>query len=211
MPSRNRFLVLALAALAVLALAAGCRRAPAPVEGPAGSLAVAGFHQPGSASELLGGYLPGGAVARPQDLDALDEALRAALKRRPALGAEAVRQCAETVLAAESGSGRAFEHWLAVGRCLDVDWLLIPQVTQWRERDGSEVSVREPAAVTLWLHLLDVRGESFAARYKFEEAQQSLTENFLDAGKFLDRGGRWLTAGELASEGVAAGLKELGL
>jgi len=211
MPSRRRFTLLALAALLVLALAPGCRRAPAPLDSPSGSLAVAGFHQPGASTELLGGYLPGGAMARPQDLDALDEALRTALKRRPALGTEAARQCAETVLAGESGSGRAFEHWLAVGRCLDVDWLLIPQITEWRERDGSDVSVRTPASVTLWLHLLDVRGESFVGRYKFEETQQPLTENFLDAGKFLDRGGKWLSAGELAREGVVAGLKELGL
>jgi hypothetical protein len=98
-----------------------------------------------------------------------------------------------------------------VGRCLDVDWLLVPQVTAWHEREGSDVSVRRPASVTLWLHLVDVRGESFGARYKFEETQQSLTENFLKAGKFIERGGKWVSAGELAREGVAAGLKELGL
>lgn len=213
MQRRTRFLLLALAVLAVGTLGAGCRRAPAAaVEGPSGSLAVAGFQLPASSNEVLGGYLENGLPVVPlQDMDALDAALLQALKHQPALGAQAVQQCEETVLAAESGSSRAFEHWLAVGRCLDVDWLLIPQITSWREREGSDVSVRQPASVTLWLHLLDVRGETFAARYKFEETQQSLTENVLKAGKFFERGGKWISAGELAREGVATGIKELGL
>jgi hypothetical protein len=149
MQRRTRFLLLALAALAAQAessLGAGCRRAPAAaVEGPSGSLAVAGFQLPSSSSDVLGGYLENGLPVVPlQDLDALDAALLQALKHQPALGPQAVQQCAETVLAEESGSSRAFEHWLAVGRCLDVDWLLIPQITSWREREGSDFSVLRP-------------------------------------------------------------------
>jgi hypothetical protein len=39
----------------------------------------------------------------------------------------------------------------------------------------------------------------------------SLTENFLKAGKFFKRGGKWVGAGNWPVEGVAAGIKELGL
>lgn len=214
-PRFPRILALAALALALAVAAGGCKRNAAPLEGPQGTMAVAGFAQPRSTAQLLGGYIPEDeTTVQPKVLTQLDIVLMDELSKatgRTLLGPPAVRQCAETVLASEQGSGRAFDHWLAVGRCLDVDWLLVPQLTVWRERQGSDVSVREPASVTLSLYLLDVRGESFAWRYRFEETQQPLTANFLDAGKFIDRGGKWISALDLAREGLAQGVKELGL
>lgn len=211
---RHTRILIAVLALAVL-VAMGCQRRGVPLEGPEGTLAVAGFAQPRTTAELLGGYVPeASTTVQPKILTQLDAALLEELGksvRRSFLGPHAVRQCSETVLAAEGGSGGAFDHWLAVGKCLDVDWLLVPQLTAWRERQGSEVSVQDPASVTLSLYLLDVRGESFVKRYRFEETQQPLTANVLDAGKFIKRGAQWITALELAREGLAQGIKELGL
>jgi hypothetical protein len=95
--------------------------------------------------------------------------------------------------------------------CLGVDYLLVPQLLYWQERDGSEVAVREPAAVVLDLFLVDVNAGTIAARYHFDEEQLSLTENMLEADKFVKRKGKWITATELAREGISRGVKELGL
>jgi hypothetical protein len=38
--------------------------------------------------------------------------------------------------------------------------------------------------------------------YVFEETQQPLSENVLDLPAFVKRGAKWVTAGELAREGV---------
>ena len=45
----------------------------------------------------------------------------------------------------------------------------------------------------------------------FEETQQTLAANILDAKKFVSRNGRWLSAIELAQEGLKKGIAELGL
>lgn len=209
----------ALLVLLAVCLAAGlgaCRQRAVPVQGPEGALGVAGFFQPLGSRDMLAGYLPENAspveLKVLSALDASMEEILAADGVSAHMGAAAVRQCQEQIVASGAGSrGNALDHWLAVGRCADVDWLLVPQVTYWRERDGSELSVGEAASVTLDLFLVDVRGEGLGGRYHFEETQLSLTENILDAGKFVRRGGRWITALELAREGVARGLKEFGL
>ena len=48
-------------------------------------------------------------------------------------------------------------------------------------------------------------------QFHFDETQQSLATNILDARKFVSRNGRWLSAMELAQEGLTKGLAELGL
>ena len=57
----------------------------------------------------------------------------------------------------------ASAHWIAVGRCAGVDWLLVPQITYLRQRDGSEMSVRDAASVTMDLFLVNV-GEASPGR-----------------------------------------------
>ncbi|WP_461210745.1 hypothetical protein [Desulfocurvus sp. DL9XJH121] len=212
---RMVFLLLAVACAA--SLVAGCRRSSAPVEGPQGTLGVAGFFLPQGGREMLAGYLPEERTpVTHKVLVGLDKTLAEQLKETgPAtwMGAAAVRQCQEELLAKDNGSprGNALDHWLAVGECAGVDWLLVPQLTYWRERDGSEVSVRQAASVTLDLFLVNVREKGLGGRYHFEETQLSLSENLLGARKFMRRGGKWITAMELAREGLAQGLEEFGL
>lgn len=195
---------------------ASCQRPSAKVDGPKGSLAVAGFFQPQSTRELMAGYLP----EDPQPiknklLGEMDAVLSAALGEGDTqtwIRPPRVDRCRAQILEQAGGKpGPAFNHWLQVGRCVDAQWLLVPQVTYWRERDGSEVSVREAASVTLDLFLISVTDESIVRRYHFEETQRSLTENILDADKFVRRGGKWITALDLAREGIRRGVKEFGL
>jgi hypothetical protein len=214
MRNLGRFTALMALAVCLAAALGACRRAPAKVEGPQGTLAVAGFFQPHNQLDLLAGYLPENAA----DIDAkyitaLDAAMEDVLsahKTRVDLGPAVVRQCQEQLLASGEHA-RSLGHWIAVGRCAGVDWLLVPQITYLRQRDGSEMSVRDAASVTMDLFLVNVGEASLAGRFHFEETQLSLTENILDAGKFMRRGAKWITAQELAREGIDRGLKEFGL
>jgi hypothetical protein len=57
---------------------------------------------------------------------------------------------------------------------------------------------------------VDVKGEALAGRFHFDETQRSLTENLLEAGKFVKRGGKWITAAN-CRRGHRKGVEELGL
>ncbi|BBD08355.1 hypothetical protein [Desulfovibrio ferrophilus] len=212
----RRVATAALLAVCAMFVLASCQRPHTVIEGPAGTLAVAGFFQPESNRDLMAGYLPENPIHMDRKvLNELDAGLSAALAKgeskawiRPAK----VDHCRTLVLERSKGKVvAAFAHWLEVAKCVEADWLLVPQVTYLREREGSEVSVQNAASVTLDLFLISVADESIAARYHFEETQLSLTENILDAGKFVRRGGKWITALELAREGMERGVKEFGL
>lgn len=204
--------VLALA----LGLAACARKAPRPASAIAGTLAVAGFTQPRYDWELLAGYIPDNAqLADPavlRDLDARLDAALSANKKLSFLPARITRQCQEITVFAQKGSRTsALAYWLEVGKCMPADYVLVPQLVYWAERDGSDISVRTPASVMLELYLLDVKEQALLGRFHFDETQQSLAENLLHADKFMRRGGKWVSAAQLAGEAVAEGLKELGL
>jgi len=73
-------------------------------------------------------------------------------------------------------------------------------VFRFEERRGSGWSVERPASVGFHAHLF--RQGSLIKVFEFNETQQPLSENVLKLGTFLNRGGRWITAGELAKEGI---------
>lgn len=204
--------------LALLALA--CQKAP-PASLPAGAeLAVARFTNPQNTWELLAGCLPEQCVLLdPKILARMDETLGRLLEARGRTGyvpPQAVRQCeaqveqraAQALQAGETQRQAAFRHWLAVGRCVPADYLLVPQLQALRERDIAE---ERPASVTMDLFLLDVKNQRIVRRFRFEETQQPLMSNLFDVDKFVARGGRWISAEELAAEGLQRAVEELGL
>lgn len=205
-------------ALCMLVSVSCSRPRPAPVQRipQAAALAVAGFTQPQYNWELLAGYLPPGAAPiDEQTLMALDQELFARMFERD-VGVKytpaQTRQCQEIVLFEEQeGRLSAFKYWLDVGKCLPADYLLVPQVLQWGEREGTEWGVQRPATVVMDFYLIDVKNQGLVGRYHFEETQRSLSENILDAEKFIERGGKWITAMQLAGEAITQALEELGL
>ncbi|NLT23149.1 MAG: hypothetical protein GXX82_08890 [Syntrophorhabdus sp.] len=80
-------------------------------------------------------------------------------------------------------------------------------VYRFQERKGGNFAVEKPASVAFHMHLMKNRmvGKIFA----YSEEQKALTQNLLTVGKFFRRGARWVTAEELAGEGINAGLDEL--
>lgn len=80
-------------------------------------------------------------------------------------------------------------------------------IYRFQERRGGNFAVERPAAVAFHMHLMkdNVVGKVFV----YSEEQKALTQNLFTMGKFFRRGARWVTADELAEEGVYAGLNSL--
>ncbi|WP_432737010.1 hypothetical protein [Maridesulfovibrio sp. FT414] len=207
--------VLAMATLSGCASKSEIVKLPRPV----GTIAVAGFTNPVFNWELLAGYLPHeGQPIKKEVLQQLDDAMVEVLARhgvtgyaRPAI----TRQCQEIEVFENMGSRReaAFAYWVKVGECMTADYILVPQVLFWQDLRGMQKADFniQPASVLIDLYLIDVNNKSIVRRYHFDETQQPLSSNVLNAGTFFKRGGKWVKAMELADEALDNGLMELGL
>jgi hypothetical protein len=98
-----------------------------------------------------------------------------------------------------------------LGMEVGVDYVAVCNVWRYQERVGSSLGVAEPASVAFNLYLVAVKEEKPVWSGRFNETQQSLSENLLKAPSFFRRGARWLTARELARHGIDALLKEFPL
>lgn len=79
-------------------------------------------------------------------------------------------------------------------------------IYRYEERKGGNFAVEKPASVAFHMHLMKdgVLGKVF----EYSEEQKALMQNLFTMGKFMKRGGKWVTAGELAEEGIDAGLDQ---
>jgi hypothetical protein len=80
-------------------------------------------------------------------------------------------------------------------------------IYRFQERKGGNFAADKPASVSFHMHLMKdgVVGKIFP----YSEEQKALTQNLFTMGKFLKRGARWVTADELAEEGINTGLDNL--
>lgn len=175
-------------------------------------VAVADFSQPMHEWQMLNHHV----VIREKKIDKdvieklnSDLAALTAQSRHTIFGPELLRHCME-VVPHGTDPGSAFHYWVQVGRCVPADYILVPFLFEWRERKGGEWGVEEPAKVVMELNLIDIV-ELKRYRFMFDERQQSLAENILGLGRFFKRGAKWISARELAREGLEQGIKELGL
>lgn len=180
------------------------------------TLGVAAFTQPIQLEDLLAGYTPEDQeTVDPQVLADLDVIFSDVLRektKRAVIGPDAALRCQKLMsYQREKEPCSALDYWVNVGECLKVDYLLVPMLLAWQEREGSGAGATVPAAVTLDVFVIDIRDKSLLSRGHFEETQAALTDNLLDAGKFISRGAKWVTARELAQEGLVQVVKELGL
>lgn len=179
-------------------------------------VAVAPFSIPEYDWQLLSGQLPSeGPSVKEGYLGELDAILAGELSKVKKADVVPV----SLILPCFSKVGEPSEHtrigqagfFAEVGRCVPADFVLVPQVTWFFEREGSTVGAIRPAKVVFDLFLIETRGGRIARQFHFEEEQQALADNLLNMKKFMERKGGWVTAGELAAEGIRKGLKELGL
>lgn len=204
--------------LVLMVALAGCasraQRPSAPLAGV--SVGIVGVVQPMGTTDLLAGYIPENReLASEQamldfDTDLLDKVRAEADSAReivPLPGEQGVNPSSARV----AGRNTALQHWIEVGRKAGVDLLIVPQILDWHEREGSSAGVVSSAAVDVQFYLIDVEEGVLLNRSVFREKQQSLSNDLLHAGTFFKRGGKWITARQLAGEGVDKMITEFGL
>jgi len=91
---------------------------------------------------------------------------------------------------------------IELGRALDVDYVFVCFLYRFDERIGSSLGVDKPASVGYDFHLFRVKDGKMVWSARFDETQQSLTDDLFKVGAFLRRKAVWLKAEELASVGM---------
>jgi hypothetical protein len=96
-----------------------------------------------------------------------------------------------------------------IGEMVYADAVVTTRVQRYRERVGDEWGAKSPASVAFVLDLIDVRRGDVVWSASFDETQKSLSENIFALGEISQRGVRWLSADELAQEGVKKAIGQL--
>jgi len=115
-----------------------------------------------------------------------------------------VREVAQSV-----PGGTGANRLRQIGEMVYADAVLIGRVQRYRERVGDEWGARSPASVAFVLDLLDVRRGDVIWSASFDETQKSLSENIFAFGDISARGVRWLSADQLAQDGVKKAVGQL--
>lgn len=92
---------------------------------------------------------------------------------------------------------------------LGADTLFVTTVSRYIERQGSEIGVEQPASVSLVFELYDTDTGKILWIYQYGETQQPLLYDVSKIKKFVERGGKWVTADQLASEGIRKAVDKL--
>jgi len=96
-----------------------------------------------------------------------------------------------------------------VGKELQADGIVLGYVYRFSERKGYSLSAEKPASVAFEIHLIRVSDGVIVWKGIFDKTQATLMENLLQIVTFFYReGGRWVTAKELAAEGMDEVLKD---
>ena len=176
---------------------------------------MAPFTQPLHPGQLIVGQIPEMQGRIPHDaLVALDRELREVLitgTKRQYTFIPRQNLPADLINAHSTGQPGALPRWLAYGREHGAQYLLIPQVLDWHEREGSSAGVTQSAHVRVEFFLVNVAEGEAPARSIFEEKQVGLTENLLTVGEFFKRKGAWVSAQDLAVDGMKKAVRDLGL
>jgi hypothetical protein len=88
------------------------------------------------------------------------------------------------------------------GKLLEADGIVIGYVSCFRERVGYSFSAERPASVTFGVYLIRVSDGDLVWGRIYDKTQQSFSENVFQSSTFFRRGLRWVTAAELAEDGV---------
>lgn len=206
--------------LALVFLAACARQPTSTAEVPrlisqSYRVSVAPFTQPLNPGQLITGQIPEEQGQIPQDaLLALDMDLREALMTRTSRNFFFIpRQNLHKELEYSHATVQpgALSRWIAYGKRHDAQLLLVPMVLDWHEREGSQAGVTKSAHARVEFFLLNIGAGSVQERSVYEEKQVGLIDNLLTVADFVKRRGQWVTARDLAKEGILKAVKELGL
>lgn len=218
-----RFRTLVLLVLACALVLAACQRRPAStadvprVLSPRYSIAVVPFSQPTQACNLIMGHLPEnqGCISAEQ-LMQLDNELRTLLESKEGARSISFVKTLPPFLAPSTSyratsEPQALPGWAKFAKKTGKDFILVPQVLDWHEREGSAAGVTKSASVHIEFYLIRSETGTVQSHQVFREKQEGLTNNLLTVGEFFKRKGAWVTGIELAREGMTLMLQDMGL
>ena len=204
----------------LLTMSLACKRHPKstadlpPILSHTYTVSVVPFTQPKSPDELILGRIPEDqGLISDNDLANLDREFKQILQQKKARNFHflTIPPKKPSIDYHNAAQPRGLDRWLAYGREHKADLLLVPQVITWHEREGSAAGVTKSAWIRLEFFLLKVRSDAVMNRSFYEEEQQALADNFLKIGEFIKRKGSWVSATDLAREGMLKACKDLGL
>ena len=218
---QSRLRMLLLPALCLLMIACACSRRPSStadvprVISPSYVISVAPFTQPINASQLIAGHIPDnqGRIADEQ-LPSLDRRFQTVLNagaKRQYKFINAIDLPKDLTRFHSSEQPQALPLWVAYGKKQGAQLLLVPQVLDWHERQGSKAGVTQPAHVRVEFFLINIANGNVMSRSVFEEQQEGLVDNLLNVGTFFKRHGQWVTAEDLSEDGMRKAVKDMGL
>ena len=94
------------------------------------------------------------------------------------------------------------------GRMLNADLVFQGYLYRFKQRVGKDYGAESPASVAFDLYLVDSRTQQVVWSAFFDETQQALTDDLRFIGTFFRRGGRWITAEEMARDAMQDMFKE---
>ena len=89
-----------------------------------------------------------------------------------------------------------------IGRELGLDAVVIGAVYHYEQRQGSGLGVQSPASAAFDAHLIQVADKKVLWSGRFDETQNSLSENLLKIGSFVKGGAQWQTVERWSEIGI---------
>ena len=96
-----------------------------------------------------------------------------------------------------------------LGQLVYADAVVSGRILRFREREGEAIGAMSPASVAFVLEMWDVKRGDVIWSARFDETQQSLSENLFALRQIGSRGVGWLKAEELSLEGVKKAVDQL--
>jgi hypothetical protein len=85
------------------------------------------------------------------------------------------------------------------GRMLNADMVIQGYLYRFKDRVGANYSAESAASVAFDVYLIDCVQQTLIWSAYFDQTQQALTDDLRYIGTFFRRGGRWVTAEEMAT------------
>lgn len=90
-----------------------------------------------------------------------------------------------------------------IGKQLGADVVLVGHLFRFKDRVGEKYAAESPASVAFDLNMINTQNGALIWTGHFDETQQALNENLFLIGRFIKRGGAWVTGEEMAAAGLA--------
>ena len=94
------------------------------------------------------------------------------------------------------------------GRMLNADMVIQGYLYRFKDRVGADYSAESAASVAFDVYLIDCVEQKLVWSGYFDQTQQALTDDLRLIGAFFQRGGRWVTAEEMATTAMDDMFKE---